>query len=295
MLTFDIEDWFHILDNPATRVEADWDRYEPRIARNVERILECLARHRQRATFFCLGWVARRHPSVVRAICDAGHRIGTHSDMHQLAYEQEPTDFENDLRRSIDTLQQAAGQRVRHYRAPGFSITASNLWAFEKLVEAGIEVDCSVFPATRAHGGLPGFEATGPAILETASGPLKLFPLNIRRLFRRAIVFSGGGYFRLLPSALIETLFARSDYVMTYFHPRDFDPDQPILAGLSHGRRFRTYVGLGGAMAKLDRLIERFDFVDLEAAEAAVEWRTVKRLRLDVTRGILPAKEHACT
>jgi polysaccharide deacetylase family protein (PEP-CTERM system associated) len=280
VLTFDVEDWFHILDNASTRNEADWPRYESRIEGNVDRILACLARQDQKATFFCLGWVARHHPGVIKAICSAGHTLGSHSDMHQLAYEQAPGEFEQDLRRSLDALQQISGQRVRVFRAPGFSITFRNLWAFEVLRRASIEVDCSIFPAPRAHGGLPKAPIREPAILETRAGPLKLFPMSVLRRLGLSVAFSGGGYFRLMPAPLLNQLFRCSGYVMTYFHPRDFDPDQPLLRDLSLVRRFKSYVGLRGALKKLERLLGCIEFFDLEEAEARVNWASVKRFRI---------------
>lgn len=296
ILTFDIEDWFHILDNDSTRGAEEWAAFEPRLEANVGRILDCLDRHGQSATFFCLGWVARRHPDVLRAIHARGHRIGSHSDMHQLAYEQTPQAFAADLARSIESLQAAVGEPVRLYRAPGFSVTAANIWVFEKLVEAGIEVDASVFPAARAHGGLPHWRLSGPALLDTPAGALKLFPMNVASLLGRRFVFSGGGYFRLFPGVVLQRLFARGDYVMTYFHPRDFDPGQPVLDGLPRMRRFKSYVGLAGAMGKLERLLTELDFLDLEAAEAAIDWARVPRLRLDAagTPAPRPAGNAAC-
>jgi polysaccharide deacetylase family protein (PEP-CTERM system associated) len=281
ILTFDVEDWYHLLDNASTRTPTQWAAFEPRIERNVERILEALSRRSQKATFFCLGWIARRHPDVIKAIHAKQHEIATHSDLHQLVFEQRAFDMKEDLRRSIDTLEQLTGQKVRAYRAPGFSIKTESTWAFEILVEAGIEIDCSVFPAPRAHGGLPGWHIERPAVLKTPSGPLKVFPMSMGRLLGLRIAYSGGGYFRLFPGSVVETLVARSDYVMTYFHPRDFDPDQPIPEGLSAARRVRTRIGLAGAMDKLERLIERFKFIDLQQAEADVDWSTALHFTLN--------------
>ena len=278
ILTFDIEDWFHILDHDQTRAEADWERYPSRVEANVERILEMLERHNQKATFFVLGWIARRHPGVVRMIGDRGHQFGTHSDTHQLVYEQSRQEFADDLRRSIDVLEQTCGRKIRFYRAPGFSIVAGCEWAFEALVRAGIEVDCSVFPAKRTHGGLPDWRIDGPAVLDTPAGPLKLLPMSVWRVLDQSVVFSGGGYFRLLPAVLLDRLFARQPYVMTYFHPRDFDPGQPVLAGLPMSRRFKSYVGLAGAMGKLERLVGSLDFMDIAAAEAGIDWSAVPRI-----------------
>jgi peptidoglycan-N-acetylglucosamine deacetylase len=296
ILTFDVEDWYHLLDNASTRTPTQWVAFEPRIERNIQRILEVLSRRGQKATFFCLGWIARRHPGVIKAINAERHEIATHSDLHQLVFEQRSSEMKEDVRRSIDTLEQLTGQKVRAYRAPGFSIKAESTWAFEVLAEARIEIDCSVFPAPRAHGGLPSWGIKQPVILKTLSGPLKLFPMSVGRALGLRVPYSGGGYFRLLPGLLVETLVARSDYVMTYFHPRDFDPDQPVPNGLSAVRRARTRVGLAGAMGKLERLIERFEFIDLRQAESEIDWSTALQFTLngDGCFGAIPHSGAAC-
>ena len=275
ILTFDIEEWFHILDNVSTKAETQWDRYEQRLDQNMERIFRILDDRDLKATFFCLGWVARKFPLVVREIVERGHELATHSDRHQLAYEQTPSEFRADLEQSIKCLEQTAGVTIRAYRAPGFSLKRENSWAFEELVAAGIEVDCSVFPAARAHGGFAGFGEETPTLVKTASGFLREFPINTHRILGQRIIFSGGGYFRLLPSALIHRFTKQSDYVMTYFHPRDFDADQPVIRELSLPRRFKSYFGLKGAQLKLEKLLDAFTFVSLEAAEQQVDWNNV--------------------
>lgn len=280
ILTFDIEEWFHILDNDSTKGEAEWSQYESRLETNVERILDMLVSHDQKATFFCLGWVARHHPNVIRNIVDGGHEIATHSDRHQLAYEQTPNEFRMDLCHSIKSLEDASGQKIRAYRAPGFSLKEENKWVFEELIAAGIEIDCSIFPAARAHGGFSAFGQETPTLVKTRSGSIKEFPINTRRIFGTPLIFSGGGYFRLLPEVLIRKFSTESDYVMTYFHPRDFDPEQPMIEGLNALRRFKSYYGLSGARKKLEAWIEDSSFCDLLTAEELVDWNTVPEIRV---------------
>jgi hypothetical protein len=96
--------------------------------------------------------------------------------------------------------------------------------------------------------------------------------MTVGRVLGRELVYSGGGYFRLLPYPVIKALVSRSDYVMTYFHPRDFDPDQPVLKDLSLVRRFKSYCGLSSAFRKLNRLLEDFEFIDLKTAEESIDW-----------------------
>ena len=279
ILTFDIEEWFHILDNNSTKTEVQWSSYEKRLDANMERIFELLERKQQKATFFCLGWVAREYPHIIRRIHKEGYEIATHSDRHQLAYEQNRTEFSEDLKRSIGSVEEVTGEKVKAYRAPGFSLKEENKWVFEVLVENGIEVDCSIFPAARSHGGFASFGHAEPAMVEMNGVRLKEFPINLYEVAGCNIIFSGGGYFRLLPYRMIKYMMKRSDYVMTYFHPRDFDTGQPVIGELSAIRKFKSYYGLGSAFDKLERLISDFEFIDLHSAEKKVDWDQVKTIK----------------
>lgn len=280
ILTFDIEEWFHILDNESTKTEKQWNNFEDRLHANMDRIFEVLAKHDQSATFFCLGWVARKYPDIVRKIDTLGYQVGTHSDMHQLVYEQSPEEFRRDLDLSIDAIEDAIGKKITAYRAPGFSVKEENKWVFEQLIEKGIEQDCSIFPAQRAHGGFENYGTDLPSIIETESGSLREFPINLYRTLGRNIIFSGGGYFRLLPYPAIKRMTKRSDYVMTYFHPRDFDADQPVIENLSAARRFKSYYGLSGSLGKLEKFLRDFEFIDLASANDLVDWENARRIVL---------------
>lgn len=272
VLTFDIEDWFHILDHSSTETEAEWQNFEDRIDVGCNKILELLAKHDLTATFFILGWVARRRPDLVRRISDLGHEVGTHSDMHQLVYQQSIPDFEEDLRRSVGSLEDVLSQKVTAYRAPGFSIKGDLGTYHDIFRRTGIESDCSIFPASRAHGGIATFPRSEPCILRRNGTDIREWPMSVFRLAARDIVFSGGGYFRLAPFWLIRLLSDRSNYVMTYFHPRDFDPEQPVLEGLSAKRRFKSYYGLQSSYQKLDRWLGKAEMLSLGEAERRIDW-----------------------
>ncbi len=276
ILTFDIEEWFHILDNGSTKTEKEWATFPSRIEQNVARILDLLERKNQPATFFCLGWVARKYPGIVRKVADKGHEIGCHSDMHQLVYELTPGQFKADLRDAIRAIEDAAGKKIISYRAPGFSVTASSPWFFEALAEQGIEIDSSIFPAPRAHGGYPDFGTTRPALVRTPGGNIKELPINTKTVFGKPIIFSGGGYFRILPLPLLRRWIRNADYVMTYFHPRDFDPGQPVIKDLTMIRKFKSYVGLSSALAKLDVILDECRYTDLQTAVASIDWDNAK-------------------
>ena len=280
ILSFDIEEWFHLLDHPSTRTEADWAKFPARIHENVDRILDMLARQNQSATFFCLGWVARKYPEIIRQIAHAGYEIATHSDAHQLAYQQTRPQFKEDLIRSIQSLENITGKKIRAYRAPGFSLMEANKWVFEELIAQGIEIDCSIFPAARAHGGFANFGEQEPCLVEVNGLRIKEFPINVANIAGMPLVFSGGGYFRLFPDAVLKALWDRQSYVMTYFHPRDFDGGQPMIQDLSIVRKFKSYYGLSKAMSKLERLMAGRQFMDLSSAEKQVDWDQARVVRL---------------
>ena len=280
ILTFDIEEWFHILDNNSTKTEADWAKYPSRIHENMERIFQLLEETNQQATFFCLGWVARKHPDIIRSIANRGYEIATHSDLHQLAYEQNRKEFKNDLTTSINALEDITGKKIRAYRAPGFSIKQENKWVFEVLIENGIEVDCSIFPAKRSHGGFEQFGVAEPCWIDIDGHRLKEFPINTVNGLGKSLIFSGGGYFRLIPYPILQQLTKRSNYVMTYFHPRDFDANQPMIEELSRLRKFKSYYGLSGCLDKLKELMTDFPFIDLATAEKLVNWNKAKIVKI---------------
>jgi peptidoglycan-N-acetylglucosamine deacetylase len=280
ILTFDIEEWFHILDNDSTKSEKEWSNFEYRLDSNMDRIFEMLDRKDQKATFFILGWVAREFPHIVKKIHELGFEIATHSDRHQLAYNQTKKEFSDDLEYSIKSIEDIAGIKVRTYRAPGFSIKEENKWAFEELIKQGIEIDCSVFPARRSHGGFERYGHSEPSVININDASIKELPINLFSILGKKVIFSGGGYFRLLPYPLIKQMMSKSDYVMTYFHPRDFDKDQPVIRDLSLVRRFKSYYGLGSALSKLERLIDDFEFIDIDEADKRINWDLAKNVEL---------------
>ena len=272
ILTFDVEEWFHLLDFDATRSEAEWNRYEVRIHENVDRILGILDETDTKATFFIIGWVAKKYPEVVRKIAEK-YQIGTHTMSHQIVWQQKPEAFRQDVDASLKLLQDITGQPIACFRAPGFSIRKSEAWAFEILAELGIRYDCSVFPAHHAHGGMPSYGKAVPSIIRHGNMEMIEFPVNVKEIAGRHVIFSGGGYFRLFPYSLIKRWSRESgDYLLSYIHPRDLDGGQPMLEGLPLARKFKSYVGLRGAADKLRKYLSDFDFVDVKTAEVMVDW-----------------------
>ena len=280
ILTFDIEEWFHILDNKETKSVSEWSKFDSRIGLGMDMIYDILEKTEKSATFFVVGWMAEKYPEIIREISDRGFEIGSHTHLHQLVYEQDKKIFYNDVEKSIKTLEDCSGKKVTSFRAPGFSITKNNKWAFEVLYELGIKKDSSVFPASRAHGGLPSYNLAIPSIIEYNGIKLKEFPINTHTILGKPFIFSGGGYFRLLPYKTIKNWTIQSNYVMTYFHPRDFDNDQPIVPGLSLQRRFKSYLGIKNCKPKLEKWLNSFDFMDLNHADESINWDKVPVIKL---------------
>lgn len=280
ILTFDIEEWFHLLDCDATRTENEWKRYEVRIYENVERVFRILEDTNTKATFFIIGWIAKTYPDLVRRISEK-YQIGCHTMNHQLVWQQTPQAFKADVEEGVKMLEDITGKKVECFRAPGFSIRESEAWAFEILAEAGIQYDCSVFPAAHAHGGMPSYPKAAPGIIEYHGIQMKEFPVGFKTIAGRHIMFSGGGYFRLFPYPLIKKWTRESgDYLLSYIHPRDLDAGQPIIKALPISRKFKSYVGLKNAETKLRHYLTDFQFVDIASADARIDWPSAQRVSL---------------
>src|SRR5262249_40575422 len=143
-LTFDVEDYFQVTGFARHIDPATWLRFEPRVELGTGIILDVLAAADINATFFTLGWIARRHPGLVRTIQRAGHEIASHGDWHQLVTTQTAAEFRADVRAAKAVLEDVTGRRIDGYRAPSFSIAPDRAWAFEVLVEEGYTFDSSV-------------------------------------------------------------------------------------------------------------------------------------------------------
>lgn len=280
ILTFDIEEWFHILDNKETKSISEWNKFDSRIQLGMDILYDILYNSNCSATFFVVGWVAEKYPNIIREISNRGFEIGSHTHLHQLAYEQDRKTFYKDVEKSIKTLEDCTGKKITSFRAPGFSITENNKWAFEVLHELGIKKDSSVFPAGRAHGGLPSYSLAIPSVINYNGIKLKEFPINTHNILGKPFIFSGGGYFRLLSYKTIENWTRQTNYVMTYFHPRDFDSEQPLVPGLSLPRRFKSYIGIKNCKPKLEKWLNNFDFIDLNQADQSINWDKVPVVKL---------------
>jgi len=261
VLTFDVEEHHrieaaaHLHAPPESRTT-----YGDRMEATTRRLLGQLAEADALATFYIVGEIAVDRPKLVRDIAAAGHEIGSHSWDHQRLHRLTPERFREDLRRSVETLRQAAGVPVVGYRAPTFSVTRETAWAVDVLAESGLTYDSSVFPVRHDRYGVPDAPRT-PFWLHGGRGRILELPPATYRHFGQNLPVAGGGYFRLFPPAFLRAgvnqLARGCAPGVLYFHPWEFDPDQPKLplAPLSH---FRTYVSIGRSAARLGRLLARY-------------------------------------
>lgn len=278
ILTFDIEDWYNC---DFISGDFDWGKHEVRIYEGVRRILDELDRRNLKGTFFCLGWLAENHPLIIKEISDRGHEIGCHSYQHELSHRFSPEEFIADTSKAKKMIEKVIGRPINIFRAPGFSITKNNTWALKALADMGFEYDCSMFPASHDYGGMPSYGDGVPKLIDLGDGRfIKEFPINIKKIAGKNIVYSGGGFFRLFPYWLVKHWAKGCDYMMTYFHPRDFDAGQPIVPNLPLARRFKSYVGIKSAFKKFQRLLNDFDFVNIQEAVQKIDWEVAPKLEL---------------
>ncbi|MCC6610750.1 MAG: DUF3473 domain-containing protein [Burkholderiales bacterium] len=258
-LTIDVEDYFQVSAFGPHIAREAWDTIPVRVERNVERILEMLAEHRAHATFFTLGWVAERCPALVRRIVDAGHEIASHGYAHHRASELSPGEFCADIGRAKTVLEDTAGQAVKGYRAPSFSISERNGWAFECIVEAGYRYSSSIYPIKHDHYGMP----SAPRFPHAPHPELLELPVTTTRMLGRNLPAGGGGYFRLMPYPVSRWFIRRVNRIdghpaIFYFHPWEVDPEQPRVPGIGAKTRFRHYLNLRRMEQRLRRLLDDF-------------------------------------
>ncbi len=261
-LSFDIEDWFHIVDIPACDDPESWSSFPSIVERRTEQILEILDAFDTKATFFILGWIADKYPKLVQRIAEGGHELATHSFWHRRVYQLSPEQFRQDIADSIAAIEQPSGCQVRGFRAPSFSITPGTEWAFDVLAECGVTYDASLFPAARAHGGY--MCDPGPGSVVAASGrKMAELPMSTMGLLGKRVCYSGGGYFRLFPLGLINAGIKQAARegrpTVIYLHPRDFATDCPKVPMPPH-RRFKCYVGRASTEKKLRTLLKKYRF-----------------------------------
>lgn len=270
--TVDVEEYFHVTAFTSRVTFADWDRLPTRVADAVDRLLDLLADRDTRGTFFVLGWVARRHPDVVRRIARAGHEIASHGWDHRRIPEQSARAFRESVRRTKRLLEDLTGRPVLGFRAPSFSIVPGYEWALDVLIAEGHWYDSSLVPVHRPGYGYPRGAADLHALVRASGRLVEVPPATLRR-WGVNLPAGGGAYFRILPYALVRAALLecerRGVSGTFYIHPWELDPEQPRLA-VPWPTRLRHYTGIPRVAARLERLLAEFRFMPIADSVAAL-------------------------
>ena len=259
-MTIDVEDYFHVTAFASDVDRAKWSSLESRVENNTLRLLDLFARHQVRATFFVLGWVAERHPALVKRLHESGHEVACHGLTHELVYKQSRETFRKETAYAKALLEDLSGAPVRGYRAATYSIVRESMWALDVLEELGFEYDSSIFPVRHDLYGIPD---SPRAPYRVASGKLLEVPLTTVAIAGQRLPCGGGGYFRLLPYGLFRWALRRVNRAdrlsaIFYAHPWEIDPGQPRIHGSSLKSRFRHYTNLDATEGRLVRLLKDF-------------------------------------
>ncbi len=263
--TVDVEEYFQVSALEPYVPRHRWDDYESRVTRAVARLLELLGNHDARGTFFVLGWLADKHPQMVKRIAEAGHEIASHGWDHKRVTQQTPEQFRDSVRRSKARLEDLVGEAVLGFRAPSFSIVPGLEWTLDILIDEGYRYDSSLFPVRRRGYGYSNGQRD-PHWLERPGGRILEIPPATLRRWGNNLPAAGGAYFRLFPYGLVRAALSECQRRRVpgtfYIHPWELDPDQPRLP-VSWLTRVRHYGGLHRTVPRLKRLLSEFAFTSV--------------------------------
>jgi polysaccharide deacetylase family protein (PEP-CTERM system associated) len=284
VMSIDVEDWFQVTNFENIIDRAQWDQCLQRIPQVLPRLLDVFVEHKVRATFFTLGWIAKRYPKLIRRIHDEGHEVGSHGYDHRLVTTLSPEEFRQQLMESKSILEDIIGGPIYGYRAPSYSFRKETHWVIRELVDAGFLYDSSIFPfAGRRNPQL--CVSKDPCVISEGSRALIEYPVSVAKLYGMDMPIAGGGYFRLLPYRIIQQGIKKLNQerrpAVMYFHPWEFDPAQPRVVSAPRLSRFRHYVNLEQNEAKLIQLVKEFRFAsfkDLYWNEFAGAYETIAQV-----------------
>jgi polysaccharide deacetylase family protein (PEP-CTERM system associated) len=267
-MTIDVEDYYHVAALSQVITPALWHKQPSRVVPNTIKLLDLFDQKGIKGTFFVLGWVAEREGDLVREIAERGHEVASHGYSHQLIYLQSEAVFREETLKSKNILEDLIQRPVEGYRAASYSITNKSLWALDILTDLGFKWDSSIFPIYHDNYGIPDTPSEPYKIQTRNGGELTEFPITTAKKFGLSIPAAGGGYFRQFPYLLFRYLFIAASQgnkvpKIFYLHPWEVDPGQPRFNNASWLSRFRHYTNLEKCEARLNQLIDDFDFSTL--------------------------------
>jgi len=259
-LTIDVEEWFMVENLSSVINQENWQKYESRVQKSVDIILESLDEFDSKATFFILGWIAERNKPLVRKIAESGHEIASHGYSHKILTSMSEDEIRDDVLKTKKILEDISGYEILGYRAPCFSITEKSI---DILKDSGYRYDSSFFPFSMhdRYGIISGINDN--SINEIRSGFLE-FPMTVRKMFNKKIPWSGGGYFRLYPFSIfkngVKKILEDYNYFLLYLHPWEFDENQPKVKGLKPFNSFRHYNNIEKTESRFKKLLKEYKF-----------------------------------
>lgn len=261
IFTVDVEEWFQVGAFETCFQRSAWPSLESRVEIQTQNVLSLLDRLSIKGTFFCLGWVAERCPSLIKNIADQGHEVACHGADHRRLFTLTRDELKEDLIKSKTLLEETSGQRVVGYRAPSFSLTPEVWWTYDLLSELGFKYSSSLYPVQTDHYGMAG--APRQPFYPTGKDGILEIPMTVCDVPLKRLPASGGGYFRLLPYKLSRYLMytgrkQAGAAAIFYMHPWEMDPDQPFVRSAPWLSKFRHYTGQKRLPAKLSKLSKDF-------------------------------------
>ena len=258
-MTVDVEDYFQVSAFESVLKPSDWSSIPLRVEENTHRLLDVFAEHNAKSTFFTLGWVAQRCPTLIKRIVEEGHELASHGLNHRRATTMTRDEFIDDVKTSKAILEDAGGVAVKGYRAPSFSVNDDNQWIYEVLVELGVEYSSSTYPISHDLYGVPEW----PRFKYQRPEGITEIPIPTIVKNDKNVGIGGGGYFRLYPYWLSRKriqAFMQSETApySFYFHPWEIDPGQPKIANAPLKSKIRHYINLGRMEGKLKRLLSDY-------------------------------------
>ena len=262
-MTCDVEDYFQVSAFEPFVSRNEWDKWECRVERNTQKVLDIFSDTGTKATFFTLGWVAERYPELVKRMVEEGHEVASHGYSHIRATTQTPEEFRADIIKTKSILEDLSGQEIKGYRAASYSISKDNLWALDILGETGHKYSSSIYPVKHDLYGIP--DAPRFVYLPDKDKTFKEIPVTTFDWMGKRWPAGGGGFFRFYPYmfsrfALRSINQKEKQSGMFYFHPWEVDPDQPRPDQLSAKARFRHYLNLDKMEGRIRQLIKDFEW-----------------------------------
>ncbi len=264
MMSVDLEDYF--CDLPFEK----WSKYESRVLKTTNKILELFEKNKVKATFFTLGYIGEKFPELIKEIDSRGHEIASHSYAHLDIRKVTKEKFENDLKKSIEILEKITGKKILGFRAPYFSIDKKSFWAME-ILSKYFTYDSSIFPVKTPLYGIKNaprniykLNVINPIIADSKSNLIEIPMATDRIPIIGNIPIAGGFYLRFFPyfymKYALKKINKNKKSFIFYIHPKDLDPEMPKIREYT----WNHYYNLKNSTKKFEKILNDFEFTTIK-------------------------------